>query len=153
MPTPLYLSKMLFTDVQLLLYSKTTTTTTPTGTGIGKMQKCGCKVRNARDWLTSKATWPCPFCNLPLHVLQLMEIKCGKVTLCVITSKDCAICHRRKSGQVWGSQLPYQKSQEKISNIERLDYKLSAFYTPFRTFHFAFYFSHSTFPHFTDTKI
>ena len=56
MPTPLYLSKMLFTDVQLLLYSKTTTTTTPTGTGIGKMQKCGCKVRNARDWLTSKAT-------------------------------------------------------------------------------------------------
>jgi len=23
-----------------------------------------------------------------------------------------AICHRRKFGQVWGPQLPYQKSQE-----------------------------------------
>ena len=30
MPTPLYLSKMLFTDVQLLLYSKKKTTTTTT---------------------------------------------------------------------------------------------------------------------------
>jgi len=29
-PTPLYLSKMLFTDVQLLLYSKKKTTTTTT---------------------------------------------------------------------------------------------------------------------------
>ena len=43
---------------------------------------------------------------------------------------------------------------------ERLDYKLSAFrilFThhsarAFRTFHSAFYFPHSTFPHYTDTR-
>jgi len=29
-------------------------------------------VQNARDWLTSKTTWPCPFHSLPLHVWQLM---------------------------------------------------------------------------------
>jgi len=47
--------------------------------GIGKMRKVKCKVRNARDWLSSKTTWLCPFCNLPLHFLQLMAIKCGKL--------------------------------------------------------------------------
>jgi len=26
-----------------------------------------------------------------------------------------AICHRRKFGQVWGPQLPYQKSQENFA--------------------------------------
>ena len=39
LPTPLYLSKMLFTDVQLLLYSKKKTTTT---TG-GKMRGTGAR--------------------------------------------------------------------------------------------------------------
>jgi len=57
-----------------------------------------CKVWNARDWLTSKTTWPYPFRSLPHHVLQLMAIKCRKLytrkgyiytfTVCVITSKD-----------------------------------------------------------------
>jgi len=35
MPTPLYLSKMLFTDVQLLLYSKKKTRTTTTANVVG----------------------------------------------------------------------------------------------------------------------
>ena len=37
------------------------------------------KLRNARNWLASKTTWPCPFRNLPLYVLQCMAIKCGKL--------------------------------------------------------------------------
>ena len=37
MPTPLYLSKMLFTDVQLLLYSKKKTTTTTLSDSRGRV--------------------------------------------------------------------------------------------------------------------
>ena len=45
MPTPLYLSKMLFTDVQLLLYSKKKTTTTTTARSHEYSRQCELPVR------------------------------------------------------------------------------------------------------------
>ena len=60
MPTPLYLSKMLFTDVQLLLYSKKKTTTTTTSQHIvrtKKNQNCCHRGHVSRVQNISKCVW------------------------------------------------------------------------------------------------
>ena len=49
-------------------------------------------------------------------VLRIVRFQTSLVQICravyySILYGYIAICHRRKSGQVWGSQLPYQKSQ------------------------------------------